>query len=899
MGCGGSKVDDLPLVTLCRERKHNLRAAADYRYALAASHVAYFHSLRHVGDAIRNFVDQGLVVASPSHPSSSSSPPHSSAASPGSPVLTLPREGKNPKHKPTHSSSSSSSPSIPHKGIQHDDDHDSHIHLSSGSDSDPDSDETPEAEVQDRGQGGEDAPSTPYNLNGYPPQPNWGYNPNAYPYPFPYPDPYPYPDQYPTSYPDQYPTSSSQNAYYMKRTATPATTVVYEDQSANASYSGYYGGYFGYPPMTASSPEKPPPQPPSPPRVSTWDYLNVFETYDSGGGYPGYLSGGARYGYGSTTSSPDSKEVREREGIPDLEDETEYGVAKEPKDGKLNGNEEKHNSYSNYYNYGEGEEGTSKSVPAGRRKRSSSADSSVADAVNKGKGIQSSSISPEHDDNSSISSSIVSKSPPEEKKKGVTFEVEPARSSNPTEMDVDTSSSKPSSIATVSAGHGTRDLKEAVKEIRDEFETATDYGKEVALMLEVANLPYQRRTTLLQVILSRILYLVSSHPPEMQSVRISSRTMKMAKEYSGEPVHDFDGRPKNLSSTLEELYAWEKKLYKEVKDEERLRVMYEKQCKRLKYLDEHGAESSKIDATQASIKKLLTKINVSIRAVDAISSKIHRLRDEELQPQITELVHGLIRMWKSMLRCHQKQFQAIMESKVRSLKANTGFGLKATLELEMELMNWCTRFNDWVGTQKAYVKSLNEWLVRCLLHEPEETADGIAPFSPSRIGAPPIFVICNDWYQAMVQISEERVGSAILNFASNLHLLWERQDEEQRQRIKAEYITKDFEKHLRTLHMERERIERAHDALSDKTVSKAPSESGISPLDDLKVDLDSMRKKLEEERARHKEAAKLVHDVASGSLQGGLVPIFEALGSFTSEVLKAHEEVRLQQTGES
>ncbi|KAJ4841812.1 hypothetical protein Tsubulata_041036, partial [Turnera subulata] len=52
MGCGGSKVDDLPLVTLCRERKHNLRAAADYRYALAASHVAYFHSLRHVGDAI-------------------------------------------------------------------------------------------------------------------------------------------------------------------------------------------------------------------------------------------------------------------------------------------------------------------------------------------------------------------------------------------------------------------------------------------------------------------------------------------------------------------------------------------------------------------------------------------------------------------------------------------------------------------------------------------------------------------------------------------------------------------------------------------------------------------------------------------------------------------------------
>lgn len=59
-------------------------------------------------------------------------------------------------------------------------------------------------------------------------------------------------------------------------------------------------------------------------------------------------------------------------------------------------------------------------------------------------------------------------------------------------------------------------------------------------------------------------------------------------------------------------------------------------------LDDRGAESSKIDATQASIRKLQTKINVCIRAVDAISSRIHKLRDKELQPQLTELIHGYI-----------------------------------------------------------------------------------------------------------------------------------------------------------------------------------------------------------------------------------------------------------------
>lgn len=70
------------------------------------------------------------------------------------------------------------------------------------------------------------------------------------------------------------------------------------------------------------------------------------------------------------------------------------------------------------------------------------------------------------------------------------------------------------------------------------------------------------------VILSRIMYLVapstqSSHSQPGQSIRLTSRTRKMAKAYNGQDVNGgFNG---NLSSTLEKLYAWEKKLYKEVK----------------------------------------------------------------------------------------------------------------------------------------------------------------------------------------------------------------------------------------------------------------------------------------------------------------------------------------------
>lgn len=57
-------------------------------------------------------------------------------------------------------------------------------------------------------------------------------------------------------------------------------------------------------------------------------------------------------------------------------------------------------------------------------------------------------------------------------------------------------------------------------------------------------------------------------------------------------------------------------------------------------MDDRGAESSKIDATEASIRKLLTKINICMRTVETISGQIHKLRDDELQPQLAELING-------------------------------------------------------------------------------------------------------------------------------------------------------------------------------------------------------------------------------------------------------------------
>lgn len=245
-------------------------------------------------------------------------------------------------------------------------------------------------------------------------------------------------------------------------------------------------------------------------------------------------------------------------------------------------------------------------------------------------------------------------------------------------------------------------------------------------------------------------------------------------------------------------------------------------------------------------------------------------------------------MWKSMFKCHQKQFQAIMESKILTLRANPGFQTDssltaATVELEMELLKWCSRFNEWVDAQRLYVESLNGWLMRCILQEPEETDDGLAPFSPCRAGAPPIFTVCSDWCQAMERIAENVVADAMHDFAISLHQLWETLDEEHHQRLKAEYLSKDFEKRLRTVMMHKGTLEKG-----------LPSGGGVSRRDDLRVDLDLMNKRLQEERVRHKEAVKLADNAASSSIQAGLVPIFEALTKCSSEAVKAYEQVRTQ-----
>ncbi|KAI5402694.1 protein ROLLING AND ERECT LEAF 2 [Lathyrus oleraceus] len=289
-----------------------------------------------------------------------------------------------------------------------------------------------------------------------------------------------------------------------------------------------------------------------------------------------------------------------------------------------------------------------------------------------------------------------------------------------------------------------KDISEAVKEIHILFERASDSGNTFLEMLDVGKLRYHSKTEH-STVSWKIMHVFSQPNP----------VVNKCMEYEDKSLSDA-----NLCSTLSKLCLWEKKLYHEVKAEEKMRTLHEKKCKQLKCMTNKNADAQKIGSVEAFIDILVMKMKISFQTVDKISITISKLTEEELWPQINKFILMFLRMWKDMQECYKLQYQKIVETKaldvstfnVKPCNAN----IEAALNLKSELQKWILSFLDWIQAQKSLVRALNDWLVRCLMYEPEEILDGSTPFD-----APHVFVICNKWSKAMDNISEKNVIEAV------------------------------------------------------------------------------------------------------------------------------------------
>ncbi|RRT36199.1 hypothetical protein B296_00053584 [Ensete ventricosum] len=247
-----------------------------------------------------------------------------------------------------------------------------------------------------------------------------------------------------------------------------------------------------------------------------------------------------------------------------------------------------------------------------------------------------------------------------------------------------------------------RELLQALRDVEDHFIRAYDSGKEVSRMLE-ANMVHLQSgleeikgdsflssstsvvashciTDLFATVVdsensSRMIQAITWHrsPSSLSSSYrshlASSSSSTTWSESKSDLFDDYGGMESGShSQTLARLYAWEKKLYEEVK-------VYAKKCLQLRNQNAKGVESRSVDRTRAAVRDLYSRIWVALRAVESIAERIQKLRDEELQPQIIELLQGgpplvvMCHEWStSMGKLHDSAVTYSMRSFTRTVR---------------------------------------------------------------------------------------------------------------------------------------------------------------------------------------------------------------------------------------
>ncbi|ESQ50117.1 hypothetical protein EUTSA_v10001916mg [Eutrema salsugineum] len=375
-----------------------------------------------------------------------------------------------------------------------------------------------------------------------------------------------------------------------------------------------------------------------------------------------------------------------------------------------------------------------------------------------------------------------------------------------------------------------RDFLSSMKEIELLFVKASETGKEVPRMLEANKLHFRPivpskesgsgASSLFKSCLS-----CGEDPkdvpeePAQNSVKYltwhrteSSRSSSSRNPLEGMNCDDVEELNSNLfenicmiagshASTLDRLYAWERKLYDEVKGSQTVRREYDEKCRVLRELESEGKGSQRIDKTRAVVKDLHSRIRVAIHRINSISRRIEELRDKELQPQLEELIEGLSRMWEVMLECHKVQFRLISAChRSGNIKLNMQSELhrQVTSQLEDELSALASSFTKWITGQKSYIKAINEWLEKCVPLQKQSSKRkrrGAQQLSLKDYG-PSIYATCGIWLEKLEALPTKEVSSSIKALASDVARFLPRQEKNRNKKHRSGENKNDLTSHM-------------------------------------------------------------------------------------------------------
>ncbi|KAF3440321.1 hypothetical protein FNV43_RR18605 [Rhamnella rubrinervis] len=445
-------------------------------------------------------------------------------------------------------------------------------------------------------------------------------------------------------------------------------------------------------------------------------------------------------------------------------------------------------------------------------------------------------------------------------------------------------SKESSSELAMVVSRNTKDLVEIIKELDEYLLKAADAGAQLSLLLEVPSVGFSCDQSKGGKVynnygwsLNPSLWTWGSSSPKLNGFGKMSDEMVKSNLGGGVP-NMIDS---SHCSTVERLYAWEKKLYEEVKAAESIKIEHEKKVTTLKRLEMKRADYMKTEKTKKEVEKFESQMMVASQAIETTSLEIIKLRETELYPQLLELVKGLMCMWRSMYECHQVQKHIVQQLKylsaIPSTEPTSEIHRQSTLQLELEVQQWHMSFCSLVKAQRDYIQSLTGWLRLSLFQFSRNPL--------SRTGQESIiYSLCEEWHLAVDRIPDKVASDGIKSFLTVIHAIVVQQAEENKQKKKSESLFKDLEKKtvlLRSLECK----------YGPYSMPESSSSGRKNPVVEKQVKVEILRAKAEEEKTKHEKSVSVTRAKTLNNLQMGLPHVFEAMVGFSSVCMHAFESV--------
>ncbi|CAN0918789.1 Protein ALTERED PHOSPHATE STARVATION RESPONSE 1 [Linum grandiflorum] len=361
---------------------------------------------------------------------------------------------------------------------------------------------------------------------------------------------------------------------------------------------------------------------------------------------------------------------------------------------------------------------------------------------------------------------------------------------------------------------------------------------------------------------------------------------KMAEEIviSSSNINGGGGGGFSHCSTVERMYAWEKKLFQEVKNAESIKMEHEKKVGLFRKLEMKRADYLKTEKTKKEVEKLESQMMVASQAIESTSSEIIKLRETELYPQLLELVKGLMCMWRSMYESHQVQTHIVQQLKylntIPSTEPTSEIHRQSTLQLELQVQQWHQSFCNLVKSQRDYIQSLTSWLRLSLFQFNK------SPLSKT-IQDSKIYSLCDEWLHAIDRMPDKVASEGIKSFLTVIHAIVVQQAEEHKQKKKLDSALKEFEKKAAELRS----LETKYGPYSIPDSSSGSGSRSKNPVTEKRAKVEILRARAEEEKTKHEKSVSITRAMTLNNLQMGFPHVFQAIVGFSSVCMHAFESV--------